>query len=100
MLTSCLLNGATCALKLSEFAEAAQLCTRALVHDEKSTKALFRRGTARMNLGEYADAKADLRLASELDPKSKEVREAFAECAKREAAAKKSEKALYGRMFG
>lgn len=100
LFTSSLLNAATCANKLQEFAEAVGLCSRALAADDTSVKALFRRGTARMHLGEFSDAKADLRKASELDPKSKEVRDAFAECAKKEAASKKSEKAMYAKMFG
>ena len=74
--------------------------TAALALDAASVKALYRRGMARMNKGEYDGAKADFRRAAELDPKSKEVRDGFNECAKREAAAKKGEKALYGRMFG
>ena len=76
------------------------MTTAALELDADSVKALYRRGMARMNKGDYDDAKADLRKAAELDPKSKEVRDGFKECAQREAAAKKGEKALYGRMFG
>ena len=33
------------------------------------------------------------------DPKSKEVRDGFAECTKKEAESKKSEKAMYAKMF-
>jgi peptidylprolyl isomerase len=97
---SCVLNGATCALKLGEHSQVVQLCDRALGLDAKSVKALFRRGSARMRLTEWAAAKADLRQASSLDPKSKEVRDAFAECVKREAEAKNKEKAFAARMFG
>ena len=94
-----LLNGCTCALKLKAFTEGTEMATAALTLDDSSVKALYRRGMARMGLGEYEEAKADLRRASELDPKSKEVRDGFNECAKKEAAAKKGEKAMYGRMF-
>jgi hypothetical protein len=41
-----------------------------------------------------------LREAASLDPKDRAIREAFAECQKREAEAKKTEKAIYGKMFG
>ena len=58
-------------------------------------RALFRRGLARSRMGDYADAKADLRKANELDPKSKEVREAFDECKRAEAEAKAANKAFY-----
>lgn len=52
-----------------------------------------------MQRSEFEGAKADLRQAASLDPKSKEVREAFNEASKREAASKKSEKAMYKAMF-
>jgi len=100
LLLSSLLNGATCALKLEDFDEAVSTTTQALAIDDASIKALYRRGMGRMGKGDYNEAKADLRRASELDPKSKEVREGFNECVKKESAAKKGEKALYGRMFG
>ena len=70
------------------------------MYEPHSVKALFRRGSAHMGMGEWAQAKVDLKAANELDPKSKEVREAFAACAKKEAESKKAEKALYGKMFG
>ena len=94
------LNAAMCALKLNDSATAEQHCNDALAADPASVKALFRRGTARMNQAEWATAKADLREASRLDPKSKEVREAFAECQKREGAAKQKEKDIAAKMFG
>jgi len=100
LLLSCLLNAAMCALKLGEHATAEEHCNSALDADPASVKALFRRGTARMNMAEWATAKADLREASKLDPKSKEVRETFAECQKREAAAKQKEKDIAAKMFG
>ena len=48
----------------------------------------------------YSEAKADLRKASTLDPKSKEVREAFTLCTQKEATEKKAEKAMAAKMFG
>ena len=100
LLLSCSLNAATCALKLEEYAQAVDHATAAIELDATSVKAFFRRGSAQMRLGNYAEAKADLRHASTLDPKSKEVRDLFSECVQKENAAKKSEKALYGKMFG
>ena len=100
MYMSCTLNGAQCCIKQGEFSQAVDLCTRALMRDESNVKALFRRGQARMHMGEWAEAKADLRQASTLDPKNKEVRDAFAEVGKKEAAAKKADKAMYSKMFG
>ena len=60
----------------------------------------FRRGKARVELGEFDDAKADLREAAKLDPKSREVREAIAEAKARAEKAKANDKAMYSKMFG
>jgi len=99
LLLSCYLNGATMALKLEEYTEVVELATKAIGLDEATVKGFFRRGAAHMALGNFGEAKADLRQASTLDPKSKEVRDAFSECTKKESAAKKSEKAVYSKMF-
>ena len=100
LLLSCLLNQAQCALAQSEWAPAAAACTRALALDGASMKAYFRRGKARVELGEFDDAKADLREAAKLDPKSREVREAIAEAKARAEKAKANDKAMYSKMFG
>jgi tetratricopeptide (TPR) repeat protein len=100
LLVSCYLNAATCALKVQKAERAVKLATKAIAIDGTSVKAFFRRGSAHMQLQNWSEAKADLKQASTLDPKSKEVRDAFNECTQKESAAKKSEKALYGRMFG
>jgi len=97
---SCLLNAAMCSLKLEEFKMAENYCTRALTSDPENVKALFRRGSAKMSMGEFADAKVDLRAAVNLDPKDRAIRDAFAECQRKEADAKEAEKAVYGKMFG
>lgn len=66
--------------------------------DSQNIKAFFRRGTARMHLADFDAAKADLREAIRLDPKSKEIREAFSECTRRESEARKADKALFAKM--
>jgi FKBP-type peptidyl-prolyl cis-trans isomerase len=95
LLLSCMLNATQCCLKLEEWREAEAKASRVLQLDKKSVKALFRRGLARTKLGDYSDAKADLRRACELDPKSKEVREAFDEAKRAESEAKEATKRLY-----
>ena len=74
-------------------------CTRALRKDPNSVKARFRRGTARMRLGDLTAAKEDLLLACKLDPKSREVREGYDEVVKRLNERKKSERGLYSNMM-
>ena len=95
---SCWLNAAQCALKLEEWYGARDAAGRALALDGASVKALFRRGRALMALGEFGAAKGDLREANRLDPKSREVREAWEACAAAEAAAEGEEKRLASRM--
>ena len=97
LLLSCLLNQAS-ALAQSEWGLPPPR-TRALALDGASMKAYFRRGKARVELGEFDDAKADLREAAKLDPKSREVREAIAEAKARAEKAKANDKAMYSKMF-
>ena len=95
LLISCLPGTTQCCLKLEDWRGAEARATRVVELDKRSVKALFRRGVARTKLGDYADARADLRRACELDPKSKEVREAFDECRKAEAEAREATKQMY-----
>ena len=99
LLLSCQLNAAAAALKLKEWALAEAAAGKALAVEPASVKALYRRGTARMHGGDFAAAKADLRAAATADPKDRAVRDAFAECGRREAEAKKAERAVAARMF-
>lgn len=99
LLLTSLSNAAMCSLKLKQYSGAVDLCTRALAVDESSVKALFRRGTAHTALGDFEGAKSDLKKASALDPQNKEIRDAHAECLKKESALKNKEKAMFGKMF-
>ena len=95
LLLSCQLNAAQCALKLESWRAAEERSSKVLQLDGKNVKALFRRGSARTKLGDFADARADLRKACELDPKSKEIRQMFDECKQAEAAAHAAQRAFY-----
>ena len=87
-------------LRQSEWASAAAVCTSVLEREPQNVKALFRRGSALSRCADYAAARADLLAASKLDPKSKEIREAFTACKEAEAAAKAKDKAFAAKMFG
>ena len=95
MLLACLLNGAQCALKSEAWRAAEKRAGEALAIDPKNLKGLFRRGTARTRLGDYGDARDDLRRACELDPKSREIRDMYDECKISEAAEKDALQKLY-----
>lgn len=105
---SCLLNAAQCELKLSQWSSAVALCTRALKTQLGSAslpvplkvKALFRRGTAQLKMSEYGLARADLKAANQLDPKSAEIRAAYASIGQAEAAAKQTEVARFSGKLG
>ena len=95
LLVSCLLNAAQCSIKVEDWRGCEASCTRVLQLEKKSVKALFRRGVARSKLGDYGDAQADLRKANELDPKSREIREAFEECVRAQKDSRQASKAFY-----
>ena len=99
-LLSCLLNQAQCCLKLGEWGGAADACTRALALQPDSAKALYRRGMARTELLQYAEAKADLLHACKLEPKSRQIREEFERTKVAHAEAKLADRAAFGGFLG
>lgn len=95
----CWLNGAACSLKLNQFKEAIQLCSKVLDFEFNNVKALFRRAQAFMENVDLDLAEIDIRKALELDPENREVkmiqkrlRQLQAECNKRDAK-------MYANMF-
>lgn len=62
-------------------------------------KALFRRGSAFIGSGGFEEARRDLKEAARLDPKSKEVRQAYASIKAAEAEAREAAKAVYAKMM-
>ena len=74
-------------------------CSAALKLDPISAKALFRRGTARMRLSEFSEAKQDLLRAAQIDPKSIEIRQAYQKCKDAEREATQRSKQTFARMF-
>lgn len=69
----CLLNLAACQLQNYSYDYAVENCTQALEIDPNNIKALYRRGTALIQLQEYEKAKCDLEQAKNLDPKNPAV---------------------------
>eukprot|EP00928_Gymnodinium_smaydae_P024225 TRINITY_DN1966_c0_g1_i1.p1 TRINITY_DN1966_c0_g1~~TRINITY_DN1966_c0_g1_i1.p1 ORF type:complete len:1430 (+),score=352.18 TRINITY_DN1966_c0_g1_i1:59-4348(+) len=62
------LNLALCAAKAGDYADARRHASAVLVAEPAHAKALLRRGTAAMELGDHAAAAADLQHAAELQP--------------------------------
>jgi len=99
---SCWSNAAMCYIKTKDWTDAIDACNKVLsLEDEKQNlKALYRRGLAKMNMGDYAKAKTDLLQAHKIDDKNKDVRKAINKLKEEIAAAKKKEKNTFGGMFG
>ncbi|CAD7971165.1 unnamed protein product [Amoebophrya sp. A25] len=96
---SCSLNVAQCGLKLKNWDMAKEAATSALDIDPANTKALFRRACACIEVEEFDEAKADLKLALEIDPKSAEIRAKWTEYKTKYDAYKKRSKAQMANMF-
>ena len=76
----CWQNAAICNNKLGgedNYRNAVDYCTKALLLNDKSEKALANRATAFMNLKIYARAHADCKEAIKLNPNNKAYREMF-----------------------
>ena len=69
---ACLLNATQCSLKLQEWPDASSSCTKALgvegLPEMSKVKALFRRGSARIKMAEFADARERPTSRSPADP--------------------------------
>lgn len=104
MYIKCWGNGAMCYVKTSSWSDVIYCCNKVLSKcpEESKTniKVMYRRGLAKMHVGELKDAKADLMAAYGMDNKNKDVRKAIADLKTRMADAKKKEKATFGGIFG
>ena len=99
---ACWSNAAMAFLKEGEWAEAIKCCNKVLAveGEEQNTKALYRRGVARTNIGDFKDAKKDLMICYDADNSNKDVRKALTALKTKAAEAKKKEKATFGGIFG
>ena len=99
---SCWSNSAMSLLKLNRWTEAIQSCNKVLAMESEATtntKALYRRGLARIHLGLFKEAKTDLMAAYTLDKTNKDVRKALALLKEQIGLAKSKEKAVFGGLF-
>lgn len=70
---SLLLNAALCYLKTKQYQRTIDTCNEALNINSKSVKAIFRRGLAKFEIGQFAPALADVKIAAEWSPEDKTV---------------------------
>eukprot|EP00884_Botryococcus_braunii_P007198 jgi/Botrbrau1/1647/Bobra.0185s0057.1 len=95
----CLLNRATCRLKLDDVDGTIADCNHVLSRVPDNVKALFRRGQAKLKLGEHASAVEDLQAAADLQPTDTVIKAELIRARKLMDAIKRKEKATYSRMF-
>ncbi|KAG0555064.1 hypothetical protein KC19_12G141600 [Ceratodon purpureus] len=95
----CHLNLAACFLKIHRFEEAIGHCSVVLAEDPKNTKALFRRGKARAELGQTDAAKDDFEKARKLEPDNKEVARELRVIAKQERELYDKQREMYKGLF-
>ena len=95
----CLLNKAACLLKQRRFREASEACDQALALDAHNVKGLFRRATARLELGLWDEARRDFDACLTADPANKSAQQGLAALNAQVAAQNKKDKQRYAGMF-
>ncbi|KAG6406851.1 hypothetical protein SASPL_134462 [Salvia splendens] len=99
LMISCWSNGAACCLKLSNFREAIDLCSKILNEESCNVKALYRRAQAYMGVAELLPAELDIKKALEVDPQNREVKLMQKNLKQLQAEKNKQDAKLYRAMF-
>ena len=103
LFVKCWGNAAMCYVKSLSWSDVIQCCDKVLKvpgESETNIKVLYRRGLAKMHIGELKDAKVNLMAAYAMDNKNKDVRKAIQELKTKNAEAKQKEKSAFGGIFG
>ncbi|MCL7044995.1 hypothetical protein MKW94_009236, partial [Papaver nudicaule] len=69
----CWLNHAACCLKLNNYPEAIELCSKVLDVEYHNVKALYRRAQAYMKTADFDLSELDIKKALEVDPNNREI---------------------------
>ncbi|CAE7705063.1 hpr [Symbiodinium sp. CCMP2592] len=93
-------NMALCDLKRREWARAVDTTTEILQRNSKNTKALYRRGVARIGQGKLREAREDLEAVVELEPENADARQKLAEILRQLKANRTAEKDQADKMRG
>lgn len=97
---SCYGNAAMCHMKCGNWYDAIAACNKVLAVDKDNLKALFRRGSSRLNAGDLRESKADLMAAYKIDSTNKDVRKELQKLKASLADAKAKEKKAFGGFLG
>lgn len=93
------LNNAACKLKLKDYKQAVNLCTKVLELDSRNVKALYRRAQAYINLSDLDLAEMDIKKALEVDPDNRDVKLEYRTLKEKMKEFNKKEAKFYGNMF-
>eukprot|EP00931_Biecheleriopsis_adriatica_P023612 TRINITY_DN14877_c0_g1_i2.p2 TRINITY_DN14877_c0_g1~~TRINITY_DN14877_c0_g1_i2.p2 ORF type:complete len:101 (-),score=33.60 TRINITY_DN14877_c0_g1_i2:19-321(-) len=80
---ACRLNSLACFLKMEEFVKARDMANEFLREYPGNAKALYRRASAALSLGDFDDALRDLRRVLEVEPANADARRLFAEAVRK-----------------
>lgn len=92
-------NAAAVHLKLDQFVEARAAAAKAVEAEPNNVKALYRAGSACIGLGEFDDARKDLKRVLELDPGNAAATASLKTIAQAVAKQNAADKKRYGGMF-
>ena len=96
---SCYLNIANCYLQQKKWKECLYVTAKALEIDSNSSKALYRRGIAYLNLQDFTNAKKNLLLCARLEPTNMDVRRQLNCCKDAYLASREEEQKAYANLF-
>ncbi|XP_026468354.1 peptidyl-prolyl cis-trans isomerase FKBP4 isoform X2 [Ctenocephalides felis] len=99
LLLSSHLNAALCYNKLEDYFSAREQCDSALKIEPNNEKALFRRGQARLSIGEPEKALEDFNAVLKVQPDNKAASNQIVQCQKMMKEQLAKEKKIYANMF-
>eukprot|EP01025_Chloroclados_australasicus_P049812 TRINITY_DN5694_c1_g1_i4.p1 TRINITY_DN5694_c1_g1~~TRINITY_DN5694_c1_g1_i4.p1 ORF type:complete len:374 (-),score=52.22 TRINITY_DN5694_c1_g1_i4:200-1192(-) len=89
------LNLATVMLQKGEYQQVVYYTSQVLRHDESNAKAYYRRGKARLSMGQTEEAKKDLEKAQDLSPNDKLIVQALQEVKRTEVEERQAQAKLF-----
>ncbi|KPP58315.1 hypothetical protein Z043_123871, partial [Scleropages formosus] len=93
------LNLALCHLRLREYTCAVHNCNKAIELDERSEKALYRRGEARLLCNEFSLAMDDFQRVLQVNPSNRAARTQISVCQQKIREHHERDKKIYANMF-
>lgn len=100
LLVQCHLNIAACQEKLKDYKKVIEHCNKALNIEPSNPKALYRRGSAYLELDDYYKAKTDLKYALEKNRNDVHIRRKLKQLIDKQAKQDALDKKLYSNLFG